>query len=146
MTPARTSAEPEAGAYLDRLIELLVFGRKPYADVPPYSTNEESAKLVVARLHRPPLRPLMIRNADGWSFDWRRPDPTSALQLAGLLQAPASACALVGDTRVDMETAVAAGMLPLGVLWGFRDRAELARSGARALAATPAELSALLGP
>jgi hypothetical protein len=80
VTAARTSAEPEAGAYLDRLIELLVFGRKPFADVPPYSTNEEAAKLVVARLHRPPLRPLMVRNADGWSFDWRQPDPNSGLE------------------------------------------------------------------
>ena len=80
LTPARTSAEPEAGAYLDRLIELLVFGRKPFAEVPPYSTNEEAAKLVVAKLHRPPLRPLMVRNAEGWSFDWRQPDPGSALE------------------------------------------------------------------
>jgi hypothetical protein len=80
VTPARTSAEPEAGAYLDRLIELLVFGRKPFAEVPPYSTNEEAAKLVVAKLHRPPLRPLMVRNAEGWSFDWRQPDPSSALE------------------------------------------------------------------
>lgn len=80
MTSPRVSAEPEAGAYLDRLIELLVFGRKPFAEVPPYSTNEETAKLVVARLHRPPLRPMMTRNAEGWSFDWRQPDSSSALE------------------------------------------------------------------
>lgn len=80
MNAPRVSAEPEAGAYLDRLIELLVFGRKPFAEVPPYSTNEEAAKLVVARLHRPPLRPMMVRNATGWSFDWRQPDPASALE------------------------------------------------------------------
>jgi hypothetical protein len=73
----RNPADLEAGAYLDRLIELLVFGRKPFGEVPPYSTNEDAAKLVVAKLHRPPLRPLMIRNVDGWSFDWRQPDPNA---------------------------------------------------------------------
>jgi hypothetical protein len=80
VSPPRSSAEPEAGPYLDRLIELLVFGRKPMGDVPPYSTSEEIAKLVVAKLHRPPLRPLMVANSDGWSFDWRQPDPDSALE------------------------------------------------------------------
>jgi hypothetical protein len=80
VSPPRSSADPEAGPYLDRLIELLVFGRKPLGEVPPYSTSEDVAKLVVAKLHRPPLRPLMVPTADGWSFDWRQPDPTSALE------------------------------------------------------------------
>ena len=29
-------------------------------------------------------------------------------------------CLYVGDTATDMQTAVRAGMIPVGVLWGFR--------------------------
>ena len=50
----------------------------------------------------------------------------------------------VGDTGTDMQTAVAAGMFPVGVLWGFRDAEELTRDGARHLVARPAELIDLL--
>ncbi|MFN2386332.1 MAG: hypothetical protein ABR576_08620 [Thermoanaerobaculia bacterium] len=114
MTPARTSAEPEAGAYLDRLIELLVFGRKPFADVPPYSTNEEAAKLVVAKLHRPPLRPLMVRNAEGWSFDWRQPDPSSALEDT----AGSRYVRLVSASAASPSLAICRAALKLVQAWG----------------------------
>ena len=70
----------------------------------------------------------------------RKPDPKTALLLAGELGVPAERCAFVGDTAVDMGTAIAAGMLPVGVLWGFRDLAELEASGARHVIAEPAEL------
>jgi hypothetical protein len=44
------------------------------------------------------------------------------------------------DSAIDMQTARNAGFAPLGVLWGFRGREELLESGARWLAATPAEI------
>ncbi|MDQ6891553.1 MAG: hypothetical protein M3167_02615 [Acidobacteriota bacterium] len=63
----------EAGGFLDRLIELKVFGRKPVADVPAYSTDDAAAERVIARLNRPPLRWVAIREQDGWTFSWREP-------------------------------------------------------------------------
>jgi hypothetical protein len=66
-------SELEAGAFLDRLIELKVFGRKPVAEVPPYSTDDAAAERVIARLNRPPLRWVAIREQDGWTFSWREP-------------------------------------------------------------------------
>ncbi len=36
----------------------------------------------------------------------------------------------VGDSGVDMQTAVNAGVMPCGVLWGFRDYSELKENGA----------------
>lgn len=50
----------------------------------------------------------------------------------------------LGDTDVDMHTAVGAGMFPVGVLWGFRDRQELLAAGAAALIAHPLELLGLM--
>jgi phosphoglycolate phosphatase len=37
---------------------------------------------------------------------------------------------MVGDTCTDMKTAVAAGMIPIGVRWGFREAQELLDHGA----------------
>jgi phosphoglycolate phosphatase len=70
----------------------------------------------------------------------RKPDPAGAIAVAAALGTAPGETWLVGDTRIDMETAAAAGMVPVGVLWGFRDRAELEASGARQVVATPAEL------
>jgi phosphoglycolate phosphatase-like HAD superfamily hydrolase len=69
-----------------------------------------------------------------------KPDPTVALELARQLNCPPERCALVGDSGTDMETAVRAGFLPVGVLWGFRDERELRNFGAAHLAETPGEM------
>jgi hypothetical protein len=66
-------SEPEAGPYLDRLVELRVFGRKPISSVPAYSTDENAADLVIARLNRPPLRWMSLKDGDAWTFHWRAP-------------------------------------------------------------------------
>jgi hypothetical protein len=66
-------SEPDAGAYLDRLIELRVFGRKPISAVPAYSADENAAELVIARLNRPPLRWMTLKDGDSWTFHWRSP-------------------------------------------------------------------------
>jgi phosphoglycolate phosphatase len=73
----------------------------------------------------------------------RKPDPTAAVALAAVLHTPPARCAFVGDTAVDMETAVRAGMIGVGALWGYRERAELVAAGARHLCATPSELVTL---
>ena len=71
--PRWTSSDAEAGPQLDRVIELRVFGRKPVAEVPPYSTSEEVAERVIARLARPPLRWISLKEGEQWTFHWRAP-------------------------------------------------------------------------
>jgi phosphoglycolate phosphatase len=73
-----------------------------------------------------------------------KPDPAPALAIAAELGIEPSACAFVGDTNVDMNTARAAGMFAVGALWGFRTADELLRNGAAALIASPHELLDLL--
>ncbi len=55
----------------------------------------------------------------------RKPDPASVLAIAVEMNLPAEQIALVGDSTVDMETARNAGMIPIGVSWGFRGPDEL---------------------
>lgn len=70
----------------------------------------------------------------------RKPSPEGALEVARRLGEPCGRFVYVGDTGTDMLTATAAGMFPVGVLWGFRDRGELEKNGARAVIERPAEL------
>jgi phosphoglycolate phosphatase len=70
----------------------------------------------------------------------RKPDPAMALDAAGQFGMPPQRIAFVGDTAVDMQTAVAAEMIPVGALWGFRTREELEKSGAEILLENPERL------
>ncbi len=74
----------------------------------------------------------------------RKPDPASALEIAQKLAIQPADFLYLGDTATDMLTAKGAGMFPVGVLWGFRDAAELIASGAQKLLSTPLELLELL--
>lgn len=69
-----------------------------------------------------------------------KPDPAVLLAAAKELSVSLAECALVGDSGTDMLTAVGAGALPLGALWGFRTAKELQQCGAKILLKTPAEI------
>ena len=73
-----------------------------------------------------------------------KPDPSSAHEAARACGVAPADCAFVGDSDVDMKTAVAAGMLPVGAAWGFRGEAELRAAGARIIAASIADVPALV--
>ncbi len=69
-----------------------------------------------------------------------KPDPAAATEIARGLGVPPGRVLYVGDTSTDMRTAVSAGMVPVGALWGFRDAGELLASGARHLVDRPGAL------
>lgn len=70
-----------------------------------------------------------------------KPDPAMALSIAERFGLKPECVAFIGDSRTDMDTAVNAGMLPVGVLWGFRPERELLGHGAKVIISTPGELS-----
>ena len=69
-----------------------------------------------------------------------KPDPAMALGMAQELGLRPEEVLFMGDTRVDMETATAAGMVPVGVLWGFRPKEELLAHGAKYLLEQPQDV------
>jgi phosphoglycolate phosphatase len=73
-----------------------------------------------------------------------KPDPAAALEIAREVGVPAAQWLYLGDTNTDMRTAHAAGMFPVGVLWGFRDRAELEESGAEQVVGKPDDVLKLV--
>ncbi|MDO4265601.1 MAG: HAD family hydrolase [Eubacteriales bacterium] len=75
----------------------------------------------------------------------KKPAPDGAWKIAEAFGAKPEECIYSGDTDTDMQTGNAAGMLTLGVLWGFRDEAELTANHAMALIRKPGELLSYLG-
>jgi phosphoglycolate phosphatase len=103
--------------------------------------------------HRLTVRYVSELLAD-WNFDVvlglrdgvpRKPHPAGALEVAERLSIAPVDFLFLGDTAGDMKTAVAAGMYPVGVRWGFRPAEELREGGAQALIAQPMEVLELLG-
>ena len=87
-------------------------------------------------------RKMVAKFLSFWKFDLiqgekascpKKPDPTAALLIAQKLGISPLEFLFIGDSEVDMKTAVAAEMFPVGVLWGFRTEGELIASGAKAL-------------
>jgi phosphoglycolate phosphatase len=74
-----------------------------------------------------------------------KPDPTLALAASKRLGVSPPQIYFVGDSAVDVETALRAGMIPVGVTWGFRDRSELVRAGAVHLVDRPGDILRLPG-
>jgi phosphoglycolate phosphatase len=72
-----------------------------------------------------------------------KPDPAAALLIGARLGVAPSRMVYLGDSGTDMLTANAAGMVAVGVSWGFRSRDELVENGATVVLDHPLELLAL---
>ncbi|MGO9308857.1 MAG: HAD family hydrolase [Spirochaetia bacterium] len=73
-----------------------------------------------------------------------KPDAGAALEVSRQLGVPPAEFLYLGDTNTDMQTAAAAGMFPVGVLWGFRTAEELLSSGAKVVVSEPRKVLSLL--
>ena len=129
---------------------------KPYAGIPGMLDGVTERGIRMSILSNKPdnfTKEFVTELLSGWKFERvfgrrehvpKKPDPTSTLEIASDMGTEPSRMLFVGDSAVDMQTATAAGMTPVGVLWGFRPRSELESGGARFLLEKPAELLTLL--
>lgn len=125
---------------------------KPYHGIEELLDELTIRKIKMAVLSNKPHKYTMMCVSSllpNWAFDPvlgqremvpRKPNPTSALEIATRLDISPNECIFLGDTDVDMKTAVAAEMFPVGALWGFRSKRELHESGAKELIQSPADL------
>ncbi len=70
----------------------------------------------------------------------KKPSPDGVFLISEKLGIPMEEILYVGDTNTDMQTGKSAGAFTVGVLWGFRDRAELEENHADAIIDHPLEL------
>jgi phosphoglycolate phosphatase len=129
---------------------------RPYDDVPEMLDELAARGLKLAVLSNKPdeLTKLCVGELlRDWTFDVvaghgpgfpHKPDPTGALEVARRLGVRPERIVFLGDSGIDMRTAVAAGMYPVGVLWGYRTIEELMENGARALLEQPDRLIELV--
>lgn len=73
-----------------------------------------------------------------------KPDPAAALYLAGKYAVDGAKPLYVGDSSVDMQTALNAKIHGCGVLWGFRDRGELEQYSPAHIAENVAQLREII--
>ena len=118
-------------ALVDRSVRMAILSNKP----------DEFTKIMVAEF------------LGQWPFEIvrgalpdvpRKPDPVAAIRITEEMGVAAERFLYVGDTNTDMKTGVGAGMYAVGVLWGFRQAAELNDNGARVLVDHPRDILDLL--
>ena len=128
---------------------------RPYPGIPELLTelNEKGLKLAVLSNKAHPFTEIMVKELLPVPFQAvhgsqpgipLKPDPAPARLVLQELNLRPDEVLYVGDTAVDMKTALAAGLIPVGVLWGFREARELLDNGARALLLKPADLLPLV--
>jgi len=129
---------------------------KPYKGIPEMLKALSELDLKMAILSNKPqedTEKCVKKFLSNWKFEVifgqkdsvpKKPDPTAALEISRLLGVLPEEFFFIGDTPIDMKTATAAGMVPFGVLWGFRSIDELIKSGARATIKTATDIPSLV--
>ncbi|HER09373.1 MAG TPA: HAD family hydrolase [Bacteroides sp.] len=74
----------------------------------------------------------------------RKPDPAAALEIADLMNLETHRIMFVGDSDNDFDTALAAGMVPVGVTWGYGRKEDDLRQGEVTWIDHPRELLSLI--
>lgn len=69
-----------------------------------------------------------------------KPNPTTALKLASALGVNPCECVLIGDSEIDISTAINAGFNCISVTWGYADKRKLLENGAQNIVDLPIEL------
>jgi len=74
----------------------------------------------------------------------KKPNPFEALEIGKKWNLKPEEILFVGDSDIDMQTAVNANMFPVGVTWGYRTEEELKNSGAKLVVNKATELIDIL--
>jgi phosphoglycolate phosphatase len=98
-------------------------------------------QMVIGRLFPPDTFSLVL--GERLAFP-RKPDPASTWDIITELDASPRETLFVGDSEIDLATAVAAECSFLGAAWGFRGRQALQAAGAGQIIDRPGELLELL--
>jgi phosphoglycolate phosphatase len=129
---------------------------KPYKDIPELLDSLTARKIKMAVLTNKPhmfAKICVEELLPNWQFEVvlgqrenvpPKPDPAGALDVAERLKLRPPDILYLGDSAVDMQTALAASMFPVGAGWGFRPADELKKNGCRVLIDRPLEILDLL--
>jgi phosphoglycolate phosphatase len=74
----------------------------------------------------------------------KKPNPFEAVEISKKWNLKPEEILFVGDSDIDMQTAINANMFPVGVTWGYRTEEELKNSGAKLVVNRASELIEIL--
>ena len=106
-------------------------------------TNKEEgmAKAVVKSLFGD-LFDIVIGNSDRFPL---KPAPDSSIHIMESLGVKREEILFIGDSDVDIITAKNAGVMSVGVTWGFRSKEELVENGCNSVAEQPYDIIRIIG-
>ena len=107
-------------------IKLSVFSNK----------SDELTKKITADLFRNYFETAVGLNIEAL----KKPNPSEAIAISKKLDLETEEIIFVGDSDIDMQTAINANMLAVGVSWGYRTAEELIASGAKYVITNPLDL------
>ncbi len=158
--PERCADERTVQQHVSAMIE--EYGRRwaehtrPYPEIPEllHALTVRKFKMAVLSNKMDSFTRDMVKTLLGdWQFEEvlgaqpsipRKPDPAGALLISRQCGVWPEEFLYLGDSNTDMQTAVNAGMYPVGALWGFQSADQLLAAGAQKLIAKPLELLTLL--
>jgi phosphoglycolate phosphatase len=133
-----------------------IINTKPYPGIPELLAEVRRRKIKTAVLSNKPdaMAQLVVNGLFSFgTFDAirgeiagkpRKPNPEPAWDVILELGFSPRDTLLLGDSEIDIETALAAGCHAVGAAWGFRSRETLVKAGAQRIIDTPLELVDIL--
>ena len=154
--PEETHIQQMAAAVTAHYREHRLDKTKPYPGIPAVLDALTDVRVSMAVLsNKPHLHTAPMVEALFGEWPWiaiegcrddgqRKPEPQTARTIVARMRLETGQVLMVGDSAVDVQTGLNAGMVTVGVTWGFRDRAELIDAGAHHVIDRPADLLALI--
>jgi len=150
------TVQQHVSAMLDEYSRRWADNTKPYPEIPELLQALTMRKIKMAVLSNKMdsfTRDMVKTLLADWQFEEvlgaqpsipRKPDPAGALLISRQCGVRPEEFLYLGDSNTDMQTAVNAGMYPVGALWGFQEAEQLLAAGAQTLIEKPLELLTLL--
>jgi len=154
--PGETHIQQMAAVVTEYYLEHRLDKTRPYPGIPAVLDALMDARVSMAVLSNKPhvhTAPMVeaLFGERPWTAiegcrddDQRKPDPQTARTIMARMRLEPGQVMMVGDSAVDVQTGLNAGMVTVGVTWGFRDRAELIDAGAHHIIDRPEDLLALI--
>lgn len=129
--------EESLEVYTELFAKYSMYEVKPYDGIPELLEQLKERGIRIAVLSNKP-HARTVENIEGifgkGYFDYiageqpgipKKPDPAGVVKILEHFEVKPEECLYFGDTNTDMKTGLGAGLITVGVTWGFRDRAEL---------------------
>ena len=101
------------------------------------TNKDHPAAEMIVRHYFPDKFKYIIGSTNGGTV---KPEPDTLLGLLNEMEVSPEETLMVGDSQPDIQVGIAAGVMPVGVTWGFRSETELKEAGAEVIVNQPLEI------